>query len=1036
MHRLRVFVLGLFLLLAACSQQPPPTVSLDQEPIGSISVDRASYSSTSLIVTMKPGVSSAERAALFDEHGLVETSNVAALQMYFVDITSGSATEILDALLADERVAHAERDKLRRTSGIVSDPAYASQWALPKIGWDQVYGTFMPEGAAVLAVLDTGVDGQHPDLIGRMVAGFSAFTGSDPTLDPHGHGTAVAGIAAAATHNETGIAGVAYAGVSIMPVQVLDAYGLGQDSDVIAGLVWAVDEGADVVLMAFSNPGYSPALQMAIDYAWSPGVVLVASVGNDASSYATFPAGSAKVMGVSATDEADVLWSQSNRGDSVFMAAPGVGIAALSPGDGTSSMTGTSASAAIVAGAAALMRAADEEELANGVIVGRLARNADVAGTVEETGNGRVHLARAVEDDSVDAVVPGGADPAEAGPIVGPYGVDVINDAVPTTHVPSGSSGCGAASDAFVLGEVICGQVQVTGTHGNENSHHLTISWIRPDGSVAQSSAFEGVAAADPPAQFFEPDEAGPWTFRARGQSTWNHPFSVDPGPTPVHVEILGLNQVFDGTARQVTVVTNPPGIGVEIKYDGSMTPPTNAGSFAIDATVIEEGYEGYASATLFVAKADAVIDVEGTTVTYDGEEHGATGTATGADSSDLTSLLDLGATFSDVPGGTATWSFAGDDNHNSANGSVDIVIDKAATKTVITAPPSPSVVNQPYRVSWTVEAVGLDNHPSDGTVLVPDGIESCSGDVDQDSCELTSKTAGLKTLTATYLGGQNFTSSDDSVDYTAGHRATKTTIECSPDIQTLGGTITCTVTVADDDAAAGAEAPTGIVTVSATGTDAPTEQTCTLATSTSSSTSSSCTGEYTSGESQVWSIGANYAESTVHGSSEIAVDERTLIVFYDPSFGHVTGGGWIISPPGAFMADVDLTGRANFGFVAQVRRQGQNTVLDGNTQFQFQAGGLNFHSTKYDWLVVSGGSNRAQFKGEGRIQGDARALGFMLTVIDGNPDKFRIKIWEIDGDVVYDNQPAAGDEAEPTTVIGGGNIVIHNPPPGGGRNN
>src|SRR5205814_9030514 len=99
---------------------------------------------------------------------------------------------------------------------------------------------------------------------GQLSAGWSAF-GPDPTNDRTGHGTWLASIAAAATDNGSGIAGVDYGGANIMPVQVLDASGQGQDSDIISGVVWAADHGADVILMGFSNPGYSQALQDAVD---------------------------------------------------------------------------------------------------------------------------------------------------------------------------------------------------------------------------------------------------------------------------------------------------------------------------------------------------------------------------------------------------------------------------------------------------------------------------------------------------------------------------------------------------------------------------------------------------------------------------------------------------------------------------------------------------------------------------------------------------------------------------------------------------
>ena len=140
-------------------------------------------------------------------------------------------------------------------------------------------------------MLDTGVDARHADLAGQLVAGTSILAGGDPDVDPNGHGTAMAGIIAAVTNNDRGIAGIGFAGVKVMPVTVLDADGLGQDSDIIEGVVWAVDHGADVINMSFSNPGFSAALQAAIDYAWDHDVVVVAATGNDGSSSRDLPGG-------------------------------------------------------------------------------------------------------------------------------------------------------------------------------------------------------------------------------------------------------------------------------------------------------------------------------------------------------------------------------------------------------------------------------------------------------------------------------------------------------------------------------------------------------------------------------------------------------------------------------------------------------------------------------------------------------------------------------------------------------------------------
>jgi hypothetical protein len=147
-----------------------------------------------------------------------------------------------------------------------------------------------------------------------------------------------------------------------------------------------------------------------------------------------------------------------------------------------------------------------------------------------------------------------------------------------------------------------------------------------------------------------------------------------------------------------------------------------------------------------------------------------------------------------------------------------------------------------------------------------------------------------------------------------------------------------------------------------------------------------------------------------------------------------VTGGGWIVSPPGAYAAEPTLTGRANFGFVSKYHKGA--TTPSGETEFQFQTASLNFHSDSYDWLVVAGA--RAQFKGTGAINGSP-GYKFMLTAIDGallgeakRYDRFRIKIWHPDmnaSDVVdYDNQidtTLQGGSSE-GTAIGGGSIVIH----------
>ena len=154
------------------------------------------------------------------------------------------------------------------------------------------------------------------------------------------------------------------------------------------------------------------------------------------------------------------------------------------------------------------------------------------------------------------------------------------------------------------------------------------------------------------------------------------------------------------------------------------------------------------------------------------------------------------------------------------------------------------------------------------------------------------------------------------------------------------------------------------------------------------------------------------------------------MVIVYDPNGGFVTGGGWIDSPAGAYSPDPSLAGKANFGFVSKYQK-GANAPT-GETEFQFKAGDLNFHSTTYQWLVVAGA--KAQYKGEGTINGVA-GYSFLLTATDGQiaggggVDKFRIKIWNtLTGDVVYDNNFGGSDDMDLANpqALGGGSIVIH----------
>jgi hypothetical protein len=151
------------------------------------------------------------------------------------------------------------------------------------------------------------------------------------------------------------------------------------------------------------------------------------------------------------------------------------------------------------------------------------------------------------------------------------------------------------------------------------------------------------------------------------------------------------------------------------------------------------------------------------------------------------------------------------------------------------------------------------------------------------------------------------------------------------------------------------------------------------------------------------------------------------MLVVYNPNGGFVTGGGWINSPAGSYSSNPSITGKCTLGFVSRYEKGAK--VPTGNTEFQFQDTGMNFKSTSYDWLVVTGA--KAEYKGSGTING-AGNYAFILIAVDGKMsgseiDKFRLKIWDkATGSIIYDNEKGASVYVDPVTPVSGGNIVIH----------
>jgi thermitase len=253
-----------------------------------------------------------------------------------------------------------------------SYPDYTSQWGLLpspggdfKSAWDQGYtGT-----GQTIAIVDTGVDLNHTGLVGRVTAGPDYIAGGNVTGDPDGHGTHVAGIAAANEITTGGLGGAPTA--HILAVRVLDASGSGSDQDVASGVIWAATHGATVINLSLGAVGCDAVLQQAAATAESDGAVVVAAAGNSASSGVFSPAADTnEVLAAAATDSNGNLAAFSNFGAYVSIAAPGVGILSTcawlscisNSGAGTPSntvygpLTGTSMSSPFVSAAVALIK--------------------------------------------------------------------------------------------------------------------------------------------------------------------------------------------------------------------------------------------------------------------------------------------------------------------------------------------------------------------------------------------------------------------------------------------------------------------------------------------------------------------------------------------------------------------------------------------------------------------------------------------------------------------------------------------------------
>jgi subtilisin family serine protease len=290
------------------------------------------------------------------EYGKVrENDELGTLGILVIDVPTNRRDEKMSELENVSGVAWVEPDyPIQALETIPNDPSFPDQYALSAIhasqGWDISTGS----SAITIAILDSGIDLTHPDLVNKLVPGFNTIDSNKPPQDDYGHGTHVAGIAAASTNNAIGIAGVSW-GARLMPVKVLNSSGGGTFSNVAAGIVWATDHGAQIINMSLGGSSYSQTLQAAVAYSANHGVLLIAASGNSNSNSVLYPARFPQVMAVAATDGSNQRAAFSNYGPEIEIAAPGALILSTSPGGVYSLQSGTSMATPYVSGLAAVL---------------------------------------------------------------------------------------------------------------------------------------------------------------------------------------------------------------------------------------------------------------------------------------------------------------------------------------------------------------------------------------------------------------------------------------------------------------------------------------------------------------------------------------------------------------------------------------------------------------------------------------------------------------------------------------------------------
>jgi thermitase len=328
--------------------------------------------------------------------GAREESVLPATGVFVLDLPEqADEAGFANALESRPDVEFAELDRIVKPADVTpNDPWFGSwEWYLTRTNTPAAWSITTGDQSIIIAILDTGVDGTHPDLQSKMVPGWNIYNNNSDTSDVYGHGTVVAGTAAASSNNAQGVAAIAW-NCPIMPVRISALDGTATYSAMASGLTWAADHGARVANISYMA-STSSTVKSAASYFQSKGGVVTSAAGNQGvfDSSADNP----YILTIGSTDVNDVITAWSNTGNNVDLTAPGT-VFTTYRGGTYGSTAGTSVSAPIVAAAAALVLSA-KPSLTGAQVQDILKQTADDLATVgwdSTYGWGRVNVGRAV----------------------------------------------------------------------------------------------------------------------------------------------------------------------------------------------------------------------------------------------------------------------------------------------------------------------------------------------------------------------------------------------------------------------------------------------------------------------------------------------------------------------------------------------------------------------------------------------------------------------------------------------------------------